>query len=397
MKETWRWFGSLDKINLSEIAQTGAKGIVTSLHEIPYGQPWSKKKIKCLKNKIVKTDFDFNWDVVESLPVHENIKIGKGDLKTLFKNYRVSLENLAEEGIKIICYNFMPLLDWTRTHLDVTNKNGSTALRFSAKHMAAFEIKFLNRKNASEDYHPDAVKNGIYWFNKSTIEEKNNLLMSIMAGLPGSFERYSVKELQQILKLYKDINKNKIRKNYGNFLNEILPTAEKLGIRMCVHPDDPPRNILGLPRILSNSEDINWVLNGHCSKSNGLTLCSGSLGAGENDVLEIAKKFADKIFFAHIRNVKKEYDGSFQESDHLDGDTNIPELLYILLNEEERRKKNKTLEFEIPFRPDHGHKILNDFNSNTHPGYPLLGRMKGLSELRGVIASLKNCIERNNI
>ena len=287
----------------------------------------------------------------------------------------------------------MPFLDWTRTHLNVKNKNGSAALRFSAKHMAAFEIKFLNRKNASQDYHPDAVKNGIYWFENATNEQKNNLLMSIMAGLPGRFKRYSVKELKQILKLYKYFDKDKIRKNYGNFLNEILPTAEKLGIRMCVHPDDPPRNILGLPRVMSNSEDINWVLNRHCSYSNGLTLCSGSLGAGENDVIEIAKKFANKIFFAHIRNVKKEYDGSFQESDHLEGDTNIPKLIYILLKEEERRKNNKNLDFEIPFRPDHGHKILNDFNSNTHPGYPLLGRMKGLSELRGVIASLNNCIE----
>ena len=389
MIETWRWYGEFDKIALSEIAQTGAKGIVTALHEVPYGEIWKIDKIFSLKAKIEKPALGLNWEVVESLPLHEDIKMGKGELKSLFSNYRTSLENLADAGIKTICYNFMPVLDWTRTHLKAEAPGGGTALRFSAKHMAAFEIVMLGREEARSEYDNDAVKAGLEWINKANSEEKDQLLASIMAGLPGKFTRYTIKGLKDAISLYKGIGKDELRINYGRFLNEIIPTAEKLGIKMCVHPDDPPRNILGLPRIVSNSDDIDWIVNYHASNSNGLTLCSGSLGAGDaNDVIAIAKRFSKNIFFAHLRNVVKDSDGSFQEGAHLGGDTNMPSLIKVILDEENRRRVAGIDGCEIPFRPDHGHELLWDKQRQTHPGYPLIGRLRGLAELRGVIHAL---------
>ena len=391
MKETWRWYGEFDKISLAEIAQTGAQGIVTALHQIPYGDVWEKEPISVLKSKIENSGFDFTWDVVESLPVHENIKMGKGNLKTLFANYRISMENLANAGVRTICYNFMPVLDWTRTHLKQPVSGGGTALRFSAAHMAAFEINMLGRKDAETEYSPDAVENGLRWIASTSDEEKNNLLLSIMAGLPGKFTRYDVAGLKSAISLYNGIDQAVLRQNYGRFLDEVIPTAEKLGIKMCVHPDDPPRNILGLPRIVSSEEDIDWILNYHPSMSNGLTLCSGSLGAGkDNDVIKIANKFSNKIFFAHLRNVSKESDGSFEEAGHLTGDTNMAQLISVILDEEKIRRSTGESEIDIPFRPDHGHELLFDCKKNTHPGYPLIGRLKGLSELRGVIHALES-------
>tara|TARA_A100001011_G_scaffold379682_1_gene446027 strand:+ start:1 stop:777 length:777 start_codon:yes stop_codon:yes gene_type:complete len=257
--------------------------------------------------------------------------------------------------------------------------------------MAAFEIMMLSREEAYNEYHPDAIDAGLKWISQAPKEEKDNLLNSIMAGLPGKFTRYSVDGLKEAIALYDGINKETLRKNYGRFLNEVIPTAEKFDIKMCVHPDDPPRNILGLPRIVSCEEDIEWILNYHSSKSNGLTLCSGSLGAGpSNDVVKIAKKFSDKIFFAHLRNVSKENDGSFEEAAHLNGDTNMPRLILVMLAEEQRRSVSGASQLEIPFRPDHGHELLSDSTKNTHPGYPLIGRLRGLAELRGVIHGLKN-------
>ena len=391
MKETWRWYGKFDKISLQEISQTGAKGIVTALHEIPYGEIWNVEQISLLKERIQKPDLGLTWEVVESLPIHEDIKMGEGNLQELFSNYRQSLENLASVGVTTICYNFMPVLDWTRTHLKAEVSGGGTALRFSAAHMAAFEIMMISREEANNEYHPDAIDAGLKWISQTTKEEKDNLLNSIMAGLPGKFTRYSVDGLKKAIALYDKIDKEVLRKNYGRFLNEVMPTAEKFDIKMCVHPDDPPRDILGLPRIVSHEEDIDWVLSHHSSKSNGLTLCSGSLGAGpSNDVVKIAKRFVEKIFFAHLRNVRKENDGSFEESAHLSGDTNMPKLISVLLAEERRRRASGLSPLEIPFRPDHGHELLSDSEKNTHPGYPLIGRLRGLAELRGIIHAINN-------
>ena len=391
MKETWRWYGELDRITLSQISQTGAKGIVTALHNVAYGEVWPIQEISLLKSKIENCGLSFTWDVVESLPVHENIKMGKGNLTDLFNNYRKSLRHLADSGVKIICYNFMPILDWTRTHLNVDAIGGGTALRFSAPHMAAFEIVMLGRNEARLEYTTDSVQAGLAWVSRASATEKNQLLTSIMAGLPGKFTRYSVEGLRKAISLYEDIDKNRLRKNYSRFLDEIIPTAERLGIKMCVHPDDPPRDILGLPRIVSSIEDLEWLF-GECnSEANGLTLCSGSFGAGvNNNVIEIAKQFSQRIHFAHLRNVKKDADGSFEEVAHLSGDTNMAKLVSVLIKEEVSRfKRGKDFQ-EIPFRPDHGHELLWDKDNGTHPGYPLIGRLRGLAELRGVIHGLTN-------
>lgn len=390
MIESWRWYGPLDTITLPEVAQTRANGIVTALHEIPYGEVWTVDDIRARQTLIrERPDLGLNWIVTESLPVHEDIKRGSNDLARLFGNYRQSLRNLAECGVMTVCYNFMPLLDWTRTRLDAPVPGGGTALRFSTPHMAAFEIHMLERENAKDDYSPDVCAAGEKWFSSSTQEDRSTLLASIMAGLPGAYTRYSIEGLQKALGAYQGISRAKLRSNFARFLAEIIPTADELGIRMCVHPDDPPRNILGLPRVVSNEEDIAWILDQHDSLANGLTLCSGSLGANPaNDLPAIASRFADRIHFAHLRNVRREPDGSFQEAAHLDGDTDMVALVKVLLDEEARRRVVGRVDADIPFRPDHGHELLDDFKRRAFPGYHLTGRMCGLAELRGVIAAL---------
>lgn len=391
MKESWRWYGPFDKIALSEIAQTGANGIVNALHEIPYGEVWSSEAIAARRDEIASNGLDLTWNVVESLPIHENIKRGEGNLDQLFANYRQSMKNLADNGIHTICYNFMPLLDWTRTHLYAPVYRGGTALRFSSPHMAAFEIHMLEREGAEADYSEEVCAEAKVWFDASTEQDRQTLLNSIMSGLPGAFDRYDINGLREALKRYKGIGRPEIRANYARFLAEIIPTAEDLGMRFCVHPDDPPRDILGLPRIVSTEDDIAWILAQQDSRANGLTLCSGSLGANPaNDVPAIARRFADRIHFAHLRNVAKEPDGSFQEAAHLDGDTDMVALIAALVAEEARRKAEGRTDWEIPFRPDHGHELLSDIGSGTVVGYPLIGRLRGLAELRGVIRALEH-------
>ena len=387
MKESWRWYGPLDKISLGEIAQTGATGIVTALHETPYGEVWSRQTIKQRKAGIMSAGFD--WVVVESLPIHERIKRGEGDLSGLFANYRQSMANLAAEGIKTICYNFMPLLDWTRTDLAAPVDRGGTCLRFSAMKMAALELYLLGRDAAREDYLPEVITAAESWFQSSTDEDRATLMQSVMAGLPGAYDRYDAEGLKAALKLYDGMDRETLRGHYKRFLDEVIPAAEDLGMRFCVHPDDPPRDILGLPRIVSDAEDIGWILNAVDSPANGLTLCAGSLGANpKNDVPAIARQFASRIWFAHLRNVRKDADGSFEEAAHLTGDTDMVDLVAALLEEEARRHSAGDEEWEIPFRPDHGHELLDDAGREAHPGYPLIGRMRGLAELRGVIAGL---------
>jgi mannonate dehydratase len=387
MIETWRWFGPFDKISLPEIAQTGATGIVTALHEIAYGEVWSRDAIAARRDQIAADGF--TWSVVESLPVHERIKRGEGDLSALFANYRQSLANLAAEGVKTICYNFMPLLDWTRTDLASPLQRGGSCLRFSAPRMAAFEIHMLGRVAAEADY-PDAVRaKAAVWYQGADVAEREALLHAIMSGLPGAYDRYDIAGLRAALALYDGVGRDALRSNYKQFLEEVIPCAEDLGMRLCVHPDDPPRDILGLPRIVSCEEDIAWILDAVDSPANGLTLCAGSLGANPaNDVPAIARRFADRIWFAHLRNVRKDADGSFEEAAHLEGDTDMVSLIKALLDEEARRAA-AALDFaQIPMRPDHGHELLADVGRGTHPGYPLIGRMRGLAELRGVAKAL---------
>ena len=314
MIESWRWFGPLDKITLPEITQTGASGIVTALHDIPYGEVWPVDKITA-HQKMIANNGLLDWMVVESLPIHERIKRGDGDLGALFANYRQSMANLASCGIFTICYNFMPLLDWTRTTLDAPVKGGGTALRYDRSEMATFEIFMLERDGAEADYTPEIIDTAKQRFDQMNQSDKDRLLASIMAGLPGAFDRYSIKQLGDELARYSEIDRVSLRANYSRFLHEIIPTAAELGMRLCVHPDDPPRDILGLPRIVSSEADIAWIMDEVDSLANGLTLCSGSLGASSgNDVPQIAKRFADRIHFAHLRNVSKDADGSFQEA-----------------------------------------------------------------------------------
>ncbi len=389
MLESWRWYGPLDKISLPEIAQTRVTGIVTSLHEIPYGEVWSVEAIEARKALIAEPDLGLHWNVAESLPIHEDIKRGTGDLSGLFANYRQSMANLAACGIKTICYNFMPVVDWTRTRLDQPLKGGGTSLRFEATLMAAFEIHMLKREGAEDDYLPEVVQKAAIWFQQSTDADRETLLAAIMAGLPGAYDRYDVEGLRAALATYDGIDREGLRANYARWLAEVIPTAEELGIKMCVHPDDPPRDILGLPRIMSGRDDIAWLYDQQDTRANGLTLCSGSLGANPaNDVPAIAREFADRIHFAHLRNVRKDPDGSFEEDAHLAGDTDMVDLVRALLGEEARRNTDGREDAVIPFRPDHGHELLSDIGSGTHPGYPLIGRLVGLAELRGVIAAL---------
>lgn len=387
MIESWRWYGPFDKITLPEIAQTGATGIVTALHEIPYGEIWPQDLIAARKAEIEAAGF--TWVVVESLPIHERIKRGDGDLTRLFANYRQSMANLAANGIHTICYNFMPLIDWTRTDLAAPVARGGTCLRFAAPKMAAFELHMLGRAEAEADYPEIVRKDAAVWFQQSTEDDRQTLLHSIMSGLPGAYDRYDIASLKVALKGYEGIDRDSLRANYRRFLQEVIPAADDLGMRLCVHPDDPPRDLLGLPRIVSDADGIAFALDAAPIHANGLTLCAGSLGANPaNDVPAIARRFADRIHFAHLRNVRKDPDGSFEEAAHLDGDTDMVALIDALLTEERRRAAEGRDDARFAFRPDHGHELLMDIGRGTHPGYPLIGRLRGLAELRGVVAAL---------
>ncbi len=392
MEQSWRWFGPKDVIELSHVTQTGAAGIVTSLHDIPYGEVWPVEAIR-ERQAIIEADksFGLHWNVVESLPIHELIKIGDGKLGGLFDAYRQSMRNLAACGIRIICYNFMPVLDWTRTELAHSIPGGGTSLRFNLHEFAAFDCHMLERPGAEADYNTDVLDRAGEWFRQSSPQDRQKLLASIMAGLPGAYDRYDVPQLRKALDRYRHVDRDVLRENLARFLREIIPTAEETGIRMCIHPDDPPRPLMGLPRIVSDADDIEWLLNVVPSVANGLTLCSGSLGANpKNDVPAIARRFAASIQFAHLRNVAKDPDGSFMEAAHLGGDTDMVALVTALLEEQARRKAAGDPHWRIPMRPDHGHELLDDVGKATHPGYPTIGRLKGLAEMRGVMMAVSS-------
>jgi mannonate dehydratase len=390
MEQTWRWFGPEDVVQLSHIRQTGATGIVTALHHIPYGVIWSVEEIEKRKALIAADpSLGLRWSVIESLPIHERIKLGEGDLAGLFDNYRQSMRNLAQCGITTICYNFMPVVDWTRTELAHPLPGGGTALRFNAHEFAAFDCFMLERPGSEADHLPEVLKLAREWYDRSSEADRRQLLSNIMAGLPGAYDRYDIPGLRVMLDRYRDIDAAALRENLARFLREVIPTAEEVGIRMCIHPDDPPRPLMGLPRIVSNADDIAFILEAVDSPANGLTLCSGSLGANPvNDVPAIAKRFANRIWFAHLRNVAKELDGSFMEADHLGGDTDMVALVTVLLEEQKRRKDAGDARWRIPMRPDHGHELLDDVGKPTHPGYPAIGRLRGLAELRGVMTAV---------
>lgn len=390
MEQTWRWWGPADPITLAYVRQTGASGIVTALHDIPAGEVWPLEAIRD-RRACIEADrtLGLRWSVVESLPVAEAIKIGRGDLEPLFDAYRQSIRNLAACGVDTICYNFMPLLDWTRTVLRHPLVGGGTALRFDAAHFAAFDCLMLQRPGAEEDHHPAALAAGRAWHAASSEAVRQGLLDTIMAGLPGAFERYDIPGLRRMLERFKGIGRAELFANLERFLTAVIPTAEEVGVHLAIHPDDPPRPLLGLPRIVGSEADIAALLAIQPSPAHGLTLCTGSLGAGAgNDVPAIAKRFAARIHFAHLRNVAKEPDGSFVESEHLAGDVDMVAVVETLLEEQGRRRSAGAARWRIPFRPDHGHELIYDHGRPTHPGYPVIGRLKGLAEIRGVLAGV---------
>jgi mannonate dehydratase len=389
VEQTWRWFGPDDVVQLAHIRQAGATGIVTALHHIPYGVVWTVDEIK-KRQALIAADasLGLTWSVVESLPIAEAIKIGHGDLSQLFDNYRQSLRNLAACGVTTVCYNFMPVLDWTRTDLAYPLAGGGRALRFDAVVYAAFDCFMVARKGAEADHPPDVLAKARAWFARASEGEKAKLLANIMAGLPGAFDRYDIPALRTALDRYAGMGREGLRENYARFLREIIPAAEEAGVRMCVHPDDPPRPLLGLPRIVSSAEDLAFIVDTVPSGANGITFCTGSLGAGaHNDVPAMARRFAPHVHFAHLRNVRKEPDGSFTEADHLGGDVDIVAVVLALLEEQKRRGGAGDPRWRIPFRPDHGHELLDDVGKKTHPGYPAIGRLRGLAEIRGAMTA----------
>lgn len=390
MEQTWRWWGPDDVITLSHVRQAGATGIVTALHGVPAGQVWTAEAVAERRAYIERDPaLGLRWSVAESVPVHERIKIGEGDLAPLFDDYRRSLRALGAAGVGVICYNFMPVLDWSRTQLRAPLPGGGNALRFNAHEFAAFDRYMLRRPGAEADHSDAVLARARAWFDGASEADKDTLLASIMAGLPGAFDRYDVEGLRRMLERYRGIDRAGLRESLARFLREVVPAAEEAGVRLAIHPDDPPRSLLGLLRIVSSSQDIAHILDAVPSPANGLTLCTGSLGADPaNDLPAIARRFADRIHFAHLRNVSNEPDGSFMEADHLGGDVDMVSVVHALLLEQKRRRDAGDPAWRIPFRPDHGRELLDDVGKPTHPGYPAIGRLRGLAELRGVMAAL---------
>ncbi|MDQ4060379.1 MAG: mannonate dehydratase [Pseudomonadota bacterium] len=392
MEQTWRWFGPEDVIQLAHVRQAGATGIVTALHHIPYGVVWTVEEIEKRKALIAAdAALGLRWSVVESLPVAEAIKLGEGDLEPLFDAYRQSLRNLARCGVTTVCYNFMPVLDWARTELAHPLPGGGRALRFNAHEYAAFDCFMLERPGAEAEYPADVLDRARRWFTAAPESDRRKLLANIMAGLPGAFDRYDIPGLRRMLDRFKEVTRERLRDNLARFLREVIPVAEEVGMRMCIHPDDPPRPLFGLARIVSTADDLDFILGAYDSEANGITFCTGSLGAGaQNDVPAMAKRVSHRIHFAHLRNVRKEPDGSFMEVDHLGGDVDMVAVVITLLEEQKRRRDAGDPHWRIPFRPDHGHELLDDIGKPTHPGYPAIGRLKGLAEIRGVITAVSS-------
>jgi mannonate dehydratase len=384
MTQTWRWYGPKDPVSLSDIRQAGATGIVNALHHIPNGAIWSEAEIQKRKQEIEVVGL--SWDVVESLPVHENIKTRTGDFEQLIKNYKVSMKNLAKCGVFVICYNFMPILDWTRTRLDMVLEDGSLALEFNASELKLFDLCILKREGAQKDYSAKEISQAKVQFKNSSPEDIQRISDNILKGLPGSEEGYSLEEFTAMLNTYKGIDPDRLRLNLVQFLSDIIPVAESLGIRMCIHPDDPPFSLLGLPRVVSKLEDFKYIFDNVPPLSNGITFCTGSLGVrADNDLPAIFNAFADRVHFLHLRSTKRDADGNFHEADHLEGDVDMHEIITCVIKEQRRRADQNRDDASIPMRPDHGHQMLDDLvKEKINPGYSAIGRLRGLAELRGL-------------
>ncbi len=392
-EQTWRWFGSYDTIPLTDIKQTGATGIVTALHHIPHGEVWSVEEIE--KRKKIIEDTGLQWSVVESVPVHEDIKKQTGNYKSYIENYKQTIRNLSGCGIHTICYNFMPLTDWTRTTINQPLDDGSTALRFDATAFAAFELFILKRDGAQEDYSNEEQEKAERYFDSLNADEITQLTETILLGLPGD-EEMTVKKFRALLKEYQNIDDHKLRSHLYSFLQEIIPVAEEHKVRMAIHPDDPPYSLFGLPRIVSTEKDAKQLIETVDSPYNGLTFCTGSYGArADNDLPEMSKRLGYRINFIHLRSVKRDADGSFQEARHLEGDAEMFEIMLGLIKEQERRASKGREDVIIPMRPDHGHRLLDDLHRESYPGYSGLGRLRGLAELRGLEMGIRKSLKES--
>lgn len=376
LKQTWRWFGPSDSVTLEDVLQTGAEGIVTALHHVPHGELWTVDEIMKRKDFIMARGL--TWDVVESVTIHEDIKTRTGRYQHWIDLYKQTLRNLAACGIKIVTYNFMPVNDWTRTNLDHPMKDGSKALYFNWYDMALFDIYLLERPGAEKDYPPAVLEAAEQRFKLSTSESREHLANVVMFGIPGE-KKSTLAEMRARLEVYKDIDRNALRDNLVYFLSQVTPVADEVGIKLAIHPDDPPYDILGLPRIVRNMDDYEFIISSVPASSNGACFCTGSLGASfDNDLPAMAKKIGNKIHFVHLRNVKKDSAGNFYEDDHLGGDVDMYAVMKEILAIQQGMQES------IPFRPDHGHQMLDDLAKTTNPGYSCIGRLRGLAELRGL-------------